>query len=148
MQAMRFPPRLSHLATKAVVVAKLGPTYAEAHSLDDEEAFIRLDRALTGPLLDDLLAAAWTALLGDTRKLTEEGLLEKVARTLKDRPQRPGKIATLTAGWSAFLVLADVQAGTASDAAQRLLETDEGKKRASAGLLEVGKFLSTELCRK
>lgn len=143
---MRYPPRLAHLATKAVVVAKLGPTYAEAHSLEDEEGFIRMDRALTGPLLEELLAAAWTHLLADG--LDEEALLKKVASGLKNRPQRPGKIAPMTTGWSAFLVLADVQAGTASDAAQRLLETEEGRKRGQAGLLEVGKFLAGELIRK
>ena len=144
---MRYPPRLSHLATKAVVVAKLGPTYAEAHTLEDEEAFIRLSRALTGPLLEDLLAATWTALSEGATK-DEEALVQKVASGLKNRPQRPGKIAAVTTGWSAFLVLADVQAGTASDAAQRLLETEEGQKRAKAGLLEVGKFLAGELVRK
>jgi hypothetical protein len=145
---MRYPPRLAHLATRAVVVAKLSPTYSTAHSLDDEEGVVRLDRALGGRLLEDLLAASWTALLGTTKKLDEEGLLQKVASSLKDRPQRPGKIATLTPGWSAFLVLADVEAGTASDAAQRLLESEEGKKRAVAGLAEVGKFLAGELTRK
>ena len=145
---MRYPPRLAHLATRAVVVAKLAPTYAEAHSLEDEEAVVRLDRALQSPLLDELLATTWTALLGATQKLDEEGLVQKVASSLKNRPQRPGKIAPLTAGWSAFLVLADVYAGTASDAAQRLLATPEGKQRAEAGLAEVGRHLASELSRK
>ncbi len=145
---MRYPPRLAHLATKAVVVAKLAPTYSEAHHIDDEEGVSRLDRALNSPLLDELLATAWTALLGTTQKLDEAGLLEKIAGTLKKRPQRPGKLVEVTPGWSAFLVLADVQAGIASDAAARLLETEEGKKRANAGLAEVGRFLATELCRK
>jgi hypothetical protein len=145
---MRYPPRLAHLATRAVVVAKLAPTYSEAHSIDDEEGISRLDRALNSPLLDDLLAAAWTELLGTQKKLDEEGLVQKVASGLKNRPQRPGKIAPLSPGWSAFLVLADVRAGIASDAAQRLLETDEGAKRAKAGLAEVGKFLAGELVRK
>lgn len=145
---MRYPPRLAHLATRAVVVAKLAPTYSEAHSIDDEEGVVRLDRALNGPLLDELLAHAWTALLGGTKKLDENGLLEKIAGSLKNRPQRPGKVAPLSPGWSAFLVLADVRAGIASDAAQRLLETDEGKKRAAAGLAEVGKHLADELVRK
>ena len=145
---MRYPPRLAHLATRGVVVAKLAPTYSEAHSIDDEEGVVRLDRALNSPLLDDLLAAAWAALLGTTERLDEDALVQKVASGLKNRPQRPGKIAPLTPGWSAFLVLADVRAGIASDAAQRLLETEEGAKRAKAGLAEVGRFLATELVRK
>ena len=53
---MRYPPRLAHLATRAVVVAKLAPTYAAAHSIDDEEARVRLEASLSGSLLEDLLA--------------------------------------------------------------------------------------------
>lgn len=145
---MRYPPRLGHLATRAVVVAKLAPTYAASHEIDDEEAVSRLDRSLQSGLLDDLLAASWEALLGTTSRLDEQGLLEKIAGALKNRPQRPGKVIETTPGWSAFLVRADVEAGIASDAARRLLESDEGQRRAKAGLLEVGNFLAGELIRK
>ena len=91
---MRYPARLAHLATRAIVVAKLAPTFADAHQLDHDEAASRLGSALSGPLLDDLLAAAWQALLGGTKKLDEEGLLEKVAKSLRDRPLRPGRSRT------------------------------------------------------
>jgi hypothetical protein len=144
---MRYPPRLAHLATRAVVVAKLVPTYAAAHSLDDEEARARLDAALSGSLLEELLAATWTSLLGGTKRLDEEGLLEKVAKSLQDRPLRPGRTVETTTGWSAFLVLADLSAGTASEAARRLMETDAGQTRGRAGLAEVGGFLAKELTR-
>ncbi|MBX7114314.1 MAG: hypothetical protein K1X64_08260 [Myxococcaceae bacterium] len=145
---MRFPPRLGHLATRSVMVAKLAPTYAASHEIDDEEAVTRLERAVHGALLEDLLAASWDALLGTTSRLDEEGLVEKVAQALKNRPQRPGRVAQTTAGWSAFLVRVDLDLGIASDAARRLLETDEGRKRSAAGLAEVGKFLAGELTRK
>lgn len=145
---MRYPPRLAHLATRSVVVAKLAPTYAAAHHIEDEEAVSRLSASLGGPLLDDLLAAAWAELTGGKRRLDDEGLLEKVAGALKDRPQRPGRTVGATPGWSAFLVLADVRAGTASDAAQRIFESPEGKARVEQGLAEVGRFLATELTRK
>ncbi|NOK16114.1 hypothetical protein [Corallococcus carmarthensis] len=144
---MPFPPRLAHLATKAVVVAKLGPTYADAHRVDTEEAAQRLSTALSGRLLTSLLEATWTQMLGSTKRLKEEGLLEKVAATLSDRPQRPGKVANVTPGWSAFLVLVDLEVGTASDAARRVMESDEGRKRAAAGLTEVAGFLAQELTR-
>ena len=145
---MRYPPRLGHLATRPVVVAKLAPTYAEANSIEDEEGIARLDKALQSPLLDDLIAAAWTALLATAATDDEEALVQKVATGLKKRPQRPGKIAAMTMGWSAFMVLADVHAGIATQAAQRLLDSEEGAKRARAGLAEVGQFLATELVRK
>jgi hypothetical protein len=144
---MRYPPRLAHLATRAVVVAKFIPTYAQAHSVDDEEARTRLDASLSGSLLDDLLAATWASLLGESKRLNDDGLLEKVAKSLKDRPLRPGRTVETTPGWSAFLVLADLAAGTASEAARRLMETDAGRTRAQAGLSEVGAFLARELTR-
>lgn len=144
---MPYPPRLSHLATRAVVVARLAPTYAAAHRLDEEEARIRLDAALRGELLPRLLEATWTALQAGTKRLKEEGLLEKVARSLAERPLRPGRVVEPTAGWSAFLVLADLAAGTASEAARRVMETDEGRRRAQAGLAEVGVHLARELTR-
>ncbi len=142
-----YPPRLGHLATRAVVVAKLAPTYAQAHRLDDEEAAQRISAALSGRLLPQLLEATWEALKGKTKRLNEEGLLEKVATTLSERPLRPGRAAPLTPAWSAFLVVADLEAGTASDAARRVMESEEGRKRAQEGLAEAGRFLAAELTR-
>jgi hypothetical protein len=144
---MRYPPRLAHLATRAVVVAKLVPTYAAAHHVDDDEARSRLDASLSGSLLEELLAATWVSLQGGSKRLAEEGLLEKVAKSLQDRPLRPGRTVEPTPDWSAFLVLADLSAGTASEAARRLMETDAGKTRGRAGLAEVGAFLARELTR-
>ncbi len=146
---MRYPPRLSHLATRPIVVAKLAPTYSEANSIDDEDGIERLDKALQDKaFFEELLAAAWSSILATSETNEEEALVQKVASGLKKRPQRPGKIAPVTMGWSAFMVLADVRAGIASPAAQRLLDTEEGMKRAMAGLKEVGAFLATELVRK
>ncbi len=144
---MNYPPRLSHLATRAVIVAKLAPTYAHAHHVDDEEAAIRLDRALQGTLLPRLLEAAWQEMRGKAKRLNDDGLLEKVAQTLRDRPQRPGKQVEPTPAMSAFLLLADLEAGTASDAARRALETEGGRRLAEQGLQAVGALLATELTK-
>jgi hypothetical protein len=144
---MSHPARFAHLATRAVVVAKLMPTYALAHEIDEEEAAQRLDAALAGALLPSLLSSAWSSIKGSTKRLDEAGLLEKVAGTLRDRPLRPGRTATLNPAWSAFLVLADLHAGTASDAARKVLETEQGQKLVDAGLAEVGRYLGAELTR-
>ena len=77
---MRYPARLAHLATRAVVVAKLAPTFAEAHHLEHDEATARLNSAFSGPLLEDLLAATWQALLGGTKKLDDEGFSRRSPR--------------------------------------------------------------------
>ena len=144
---MRYPPRLAHLATRAVVVAKLWPTFAAAHEMDEEEAEARLTSALQGQLLDELLAHAWEAMRQKAPRGEESALLEKVAQTLSDRPRRAGRTAKLNSAWSAFLLLADLQAGTASEAARRALETEQGRKTALEGLAEAGRHLAAELTR-
>lgn len=144
---MSYPPRLAHLATKKVVLAKLAPTYARAHQVDMEEALDRLDMALAGPLMEDLLSSTWQALKATSKRPDEAALLEKVADTLADRPQRPGREAGLTPALSAFMVLLDIRAGTAGDAARRVLEREEGKKMVQAGLGEAGALLARELTR-
>lgn len=145
--AMRYPPRLAHLATRPVLAAKLAPTHAKAHGIDEEEAVERLGSALSGPFLEDLLAATWEALKGKAKRLDEAGLLEKIAETLADRPQRPGRVAPLTPGLSAFMLLLDLAAGTASEAARRVMESPEGQRRAQLGLAEAGALLARELTR-
>ncbi len=97
---MRYPPRLAHLATRAVVVAKLWPTFAAAHEMDEEEAEARLTSALQGQLLDELLAHAWEAMRQKAPRADESALLEKVAQTLSDRPRRAGRTAKLNSAWS------------------------------------------------
>ncbi|NMO22903.1 hypothetical protein HG543_49805, partial [Pyxidicoccus fallax] len=82
---MSYPPRLAHLATRAVVVAKLVPTYAQAHRIDEEEAAQRLSSVLAGRMLPSLLDATWAAMRGKSKRLTDDGLLEKVATTLGER---------------------------------------------------------------
>lgn len=144
---MSYPPRLSHLATRAVVAAKLVPTYARAHNIDEEEASQRLFSALAGRLLPQLLEATWEAMRGKSKRLTDDGLLEKVATTLGDRPLRPGRPAPLSPAWSAFLVLVDLEVGTASDAARRVMESEEGRRKGEEGLAEAGRFLAAELTR-
>jgi len=144
---VKFPPRLGHLATRSVVVAKLVPTYANAHQIDEEEAAQRLARALAGGLWEEVLAATWTAMKGKTKRLTEEGLLEKVATTLKERPLRLGKKLEPNAAWSAFMMQLDLEIGTAGDAARRVMETSQGRQMVAAGLVEVGTFLAAELTR-
>jgi hypothetical protein len=143
-----YPPRLGHLLTKPVLIAKLTQSYSQAHEIDDEEAASRLSTALNQRFLEELLAATWKALLGSVKRLDEAGLLEKVASTLKDRPLRAGRLATPSVQWSAFLLLVDIHAGTASDAVRRVLETTEGAAKLREGLEVAGKFIAAEVTRK
>jgi hypothetical protein len=144
---MRYPPRLAHLATNKIVAARLAPGFGQAHNIDDAEALERLERALPGPLLEDLLAATWAALQADRKRFDPDRMLEKIFETLKERPFRPGRKHAVTPELAAFYVAVDLAAGTASDAARRLMETDAGRARADAGLAEAGKYLAAELTR-
>jgi hypothetical protein len=144
---LRYPPRLGHLATRPVVVARLVPTYAQAHQIDEAEAHQRLERAIAGSLWEDLLATTWEAMKGRVKRLSEDGLLEKVATTLKDRPLRPGKAVEATPAWSAFMMMLDLEIGTAGDAARRVMETEQGRQMMAAGLAEAGAFLASELTK-
>ncbi len=134
---MRYPPRLAHLATRAAVVAKLWPTFAAAHEMDEEEAEARLTSALQGQLLDELLAHAWEAMRQSAPRADESALLEKVAQTLSDRPRRAGRTAKLNSAWSAFLLLADLQAGGSPSAGNRARQENRsrgfGRGRPSLG---------------
>lgn len=144
-----YPPRFAHLATRAVVTRKLAPTYAKAHAIDEEEAEIRLSRALGSPLLAELLEAAWRAVRASSTRLSDDELVEKVAASVKSRGLRPGKPVEAASGpWSAFLVLADIEADVASEMARRVFGTEEGRKKADEGVAAAGALLAGELLRK
>jgi hypothetical protein len=141
------PPRLAHLCTRAVVVRNLVPTYAGAHDIDFNESAERLDTALKGALLNDVLDACWTALRASFKRVDDAEILDKVAKTLKDHAHRKPKVAPPSATWSAFMVLVDLEAGTAGDAARKVMETAQGRQMAAAGLAAAGKHLAEELLR-
>jgi hypothetical protein len=144
---VRYPSRLGHLATRPVVVNRLVPTYANAHQIDEQEASQRLTRALAGTIWEDLLAATWEAMKSRVKRLDEQRLLEKVASTLEDRPQRYGRAMETNPAWSAFMMLLDLEIGTAGDAARRVMESEQGRKMMAAGLAEAGQFLAAELTK-
>lgn len=144
---MKYPPRLGHLATRPVVVNRLVPTYAKAHQIDEHEAAQRLERAIAGRIWEDLLAATWEAMKSRVKRLDEQKLLEKVFNTLEDRPLRYGRVVEPNAAWSAFMMLLDLEIGTAGDAARKVMESEQGRKMISAGLSEAGMFLAIELTK-
>jgi hypothetical protein len=144
---MRFPPRLSHLVTDSVLIARLAPSYAKAHNVDLEEARISLTTALHSDLRDDLLEATWTAVRDRAPRFTEETALEKIASSLGKRPNRQGNVKESDARWSAFWILVDLRAGTASDTARSVLESPAGQAKVREGLADAGRFLADELAR-
>ena len=144
---MRFPPRFAHLVTEPVLTARLAPSYAKAHNVDLEEARICLTTALHGDLRDDLLEATWAAVRTRAPRFTEDTALEKIAASLGKRPDRPGRVKEADARWSAFWILVDLRAGTASDTARSVLESEAGQAKVREGLADAGRFLADELAR-
>jgi hypothetical protein len=144
---MRYPTRLPHLLTDAVLIARLAPSYEKAHNVDLEEAQLCLGTALRTELRDDLLEATWNAVRDRTPRFKEETSLDKIATSIGDRPQRPGRVQPTDARWSAFWILVDLRAGTASDAARHALESEAGQAKVREGLAEAGRFLASELAR-
>jgi len=130
-----------------VIGAKLRRAFADAHALSDDEALDRLEKALSSSLLTELLSAVWAAMKELRSRLSEAELLDRVAQTLADRPLRPGRKVAITPTWSAFFLLADIRANVASDAASRVMETEQGSKLAAAGLAEAGRYVAAELLR-
>ena len=49
--------------------------------------------------------------------------------------------------FSAFLLVIDLEAGMASDAARKVLESPQGTAMKQQGLIEAGRFLADELAR-
>jgi len=144
---MRHPPRFAHLCTVRVVAGRLRPVYAATHDVDDQEAQERLERALSGALRDRLLDAGWAALRARSRGPDGE-LLDKVAEALARRPLRPGRMPEVNPPWGAFLLLVDLEAGTAGPAARRAFESPHGMRMAEQGIEEAGRFLAAELARR
>ena len=144
---MSYPPRLGHLITRAVMAARFRPTFAASHEIDEDEAQDRLERALRGGLWELLLESTWFALTDKKRQVDTDDVLNRIAKTLKDRPLRPGRVATLNPEFSAFLVVIDLEAGTASDAARKVLDSPQGEQMKKLGLAHAGRFLANELVK-
>jgi hypothetical protein len=144
---MSYPPRLGHLVTRAVMAARFRPTFASSHEIDEDEAQERLERALAGRLWELLLESTWEALNDKKRKVDPDEVLERIAKTLKDRPLKPGRVATLNPAFSAFLVVIDLEAGTAGDAARKVLESAQGEVMKQQGIAHAGRFLANELVK-
>jgi hypothetical protein len=142
---MRYPPRFSHLVTRSVVVAKLTPMCAKANGVDDEVAEEKLQIALKGALHEEVLGATWRELTSPADHPADDALLETIAGVLKKRGEKPGAVTKVTPAWNAFMVLVDVRAGTSTGAAQKLLDSDQGKQLVASGLVEVGRLLANEL---
>jgi hypothetical protein len=143
-----FSPRLPAVVTRADLAWLVTPTYAEALSVEDDEAHERLERALSHPeLVDDLLWGISEALptkLGP--RTTPDQLVDRLSKGLH---ARRGKVKAAAAGpaVSAVLVRINVELGLAAEPMRLTLQTDKGQKLLDDGLRKLGAHLVDELIK-
>ena len=143
-----FPRRLPHIVTRADWATLLTSTYAEAQSVDDDEAHDRLTRALGSPaLLDDLyeaLSKALTAQQGP--RTTEDELLDKLSAAVQKRRGRV-RAATVTTELAAALVWVNLEIGVAPEALRDTLSGPKGSALLKTGLGQLGAHVVKELIK-
>jgi hypothetical protein len=140
--------RLTHVVTRADLAVAIAATYAEALSVDEDEAHERVARALERP---DVLAGVYRGLaaaLEEARgpRTTEDALLDKLSKGVQARRGRV-KAAPSSPALSAVLVRLNVELGLAPEQMRATLESDKGRALLEAGLLALGKHLVKELLR-
>jgi hypothetical protein len=143
-----FSPRLPAVVTRADLAWLVTPTYAEALSVEDDEAHERLERALLHPgLVDDLLWGISEALPARRgARTTDDQLVDKLSRGLHTRR---GKVKAAPAGAaiSAVLVRINVELGLAPEPMRATLQTARGQQLLDDGLRTLGAHLVGELLK-
>jgi hypothetical protein len=143
-----FSERLPHVLTRSDLATLLTPTYAEAGSVDDEEAYDRLQRALSDEgLLDDLYESISAALRASAGPRTEpDALMDKLSKRVGARKGRV-KAASSTPKISAALVRINLILGLAPESMQAVMQSEKGKAALKDGLAALGAHLVAELLR-
>jgi hypothetical protein len=143
-----FSRRLPAVVTRADLAWLVTPTYAEALSVEDDEAHDRLERALLHPeLVDDLLWGISEALPArQGARTTEDQLVDRLSKALH---ARRGKVTAAAAGpsISAVLVRINVELGLAPEPMRATLRTDKGQALLDDGLRKLGAHLVNELLK-
>ena len=143
-----FSRRLPHVVTLPDLAVLLTPSYAEAMSVEDEEAHERLVRALARTrVADDLyegISAALEAVQG--ARTNEDALMDKLSKGVQKRRSRV-KSAPATPGLSAVLVRINLEIGLAPEQMRATLDTDKGRAVLATGLRELGAHLVKDLLK-
>lgn len=145
---MPIPRRLPAILTRAELAWLVTPTYAEAMSVDDEEAHERLTRALAQPaLVDDLLWGVAEA-LADARgpRTSEDAQLDKLSQALQTRRGRVGSAGGGNAV-SAAMVRINLELGLASETLRATLEAGPGADLLDQGLRKLGARIAGDLLK-
>ncbi len=140
--------RLPHLLTRADLARILTATYAEALSVDDEEAHERLARALERPGVADDLYAAIASAADEARgpRTSEDAVMDRLSKGVQARRSRV-RAAPASPGISAVLVRLNVEIGLAPEPMRATLATEKGRAVLEQGYRALGAHVVKELLR-
>jgi hypothetical protein len=143
-----FARRLPHVITRADLALLLAPTYAEALSVDEEEARERVARALEQlPLLGEVYRSLEAALEEERGPRTAaDALLDKISAKVAVRRAR-ARAAPATPAISAALVRMNLEIGLAPEPMRATLASEKGAALLESGLRALGAHLVKELLR-
>lgn len=143
-----FSRRLPHVLTRADLASLIAPTYAQALSVDEEEASERLARAFGREAIADELYQTVSQALQDAKgpRITEDALVDKLSSGVQARRGRM-RAAPSTPALSAVLVRFNLEIGLAPESMRATLATDKGRALFQEGLRALGAHLVKELLR-
>jgi len=143
-----FSRRLPHVLTRADLALLVAPTYAEALSVDEEEAQERVARALARPEVVDDLYRGISAALEEARgpRMTEDAVMDKLSKGVQARRSR-AKPAPESPAISAVLVRLNLEIGLAPEQMRATLASEKGRAMLEEGLRALGAHLVKDLLR-
>jgi hypothetical protein len=143
-----FSRRLPHVLTRADLALLVAPTYAQALSVDEDEAHERVSRALARPeVLDDLyrgVSAALREVQGP--RTTEDAVMDKLSKGVQARRSR-AKPAPGSPAIAAVLVRLNLEIGLAPEPMRATLESEKGRAVLEEGLRALGAHLVKDLLK-
>jgi hypothetical protein len=143
-----FSRRLPHVLTRGDLALLLGPTYAAALSVDEEEALERLRRALERPEVAEDLYRGISAALAEAKgpRTSEDALMDRLSAGVQARRSR-AKAAPPTPALSAVMVRLNLEIGLAPEQMRGTLAGGKGQALLEEGLRQLGAHLVRELLR-
>jgi hypothetical protein len=134
--------------TRADLALLVAPSYAEALSVDEEEAAERVGRALERPGVAEDLYRGISDALSRARgpRTTEDALMDKLSAGVQKRRGR-AKPAPANPALAAVMVRLNLEIGLAPEPMRAALETEKGRALLEEGLGRLGAHLVDHLLR-
>jgi hypothetical protein len=136
------------VVTRADLALLVAPSYAQALSVDEEEAHERVSRALERPGVAEDLYRGLAAALAEARgpRTSEDALLDKLSLGVQRRRGR-ARAAPGTPALAALMVRLNLEIGLAPESMRATLASGKGKELLEEGIRALGAHLLEGLLR-